>query len=151
MELEMDVNKLKAIVELLAETDITRLEWQNGDERLVLRRGSVAVITPTPTLSVVPEQAVAAPVAPPPEEHRKLAVITSPLVGTFFRSPSPDDPAFVEVGQMVQPGQVLCIVEAMKLMNQIKSEVAGRLMEILVKNGQAVEFDQPLFRVDPAG
>jgi acetyl-CoA carboxylase biotin carboxyl carrier protein len=146
----MDVDKLKAIVELLAETDITRLEWQNADERIVLRRGesapkvaAVAHAPPPPPVAIAP--------APAEDARHKHAVITSPLVGTFFRSPSPDDPPFVEVGQVVQPGQVLCIVEAMKLMNQIKSEVAGRLVEILVKNGQAVEFDQPLFRVDPAG
>jgi acetyl-CoA carboxylase biotin carboxyl carrier protein len=146
----MDVDKLKAIVELLAETDISRLEWQNGEERLVLRRGSLTA-APVAAHVAVPHPAVAPAPPPPVEEQRKLTVITSPLVGTFFRAPSPDDPAFVESGQMIQPGQVLCIVEAMKLMNQIKSEVAGRLVEILVKNGQAVEFDQPLFRVDPAG
>ncbi len=81
----------------------------------------------------------------------KLTVITSPLVGTFYRSPSPDDPPYTEVGQHVEKGQVLCIVEAMKLMNQIKAEVAGRLAEVLAKNGQPVEFDQPLFRLDPSG
>jgi acetyl-CoA carboxylase biotin carboxyl carrier protein len=146
----MDVDKLKAIMDLLAETDITRLEWQNADERIVLRRGEAP-----PRVATIPHVAPAPPVAiapaPADDAQHKLAVITSPLVGTFFRAPSPDDPPFIEVGQVVQPGQVLCIVEAMKLMNQIKSEVAGRLVEILVKNGQAVEFDQPLFRVDPAG
>ena len=149
----MDVDKLKAIVELLAETDITRLEWQNGEEHLILRRGSPAAGSSMAPVAAVlrPSVAAAVPAPPPAVEQPKLTVITSPLVGTFFRSPSPDDPPFVEVGQTVQPGQVLCIVEAMKLMNQIKSEVAGRLVEILVKNGQAVEFDQPLFRVDPAG
>jgi acetyl-CoA carboxylase biotin carboxyl carrier protein len=148
----MDVEKLKAIVELLAETDVTRLDWQNGDERLILRRGNPVQASSAVHVAPAAHPAVfAAPPPPPPEEPSKLTVITSPLVGTFFRSPSPEDPAFVEVGQVVQPGQVLCIVEAMKLMNQIKSEVAGRLVEILVKNGQAVEFDQPLFRVDPAG
>jgi acetyl-CoA carboxylase biotin carboxyl carrier protein len=148
----MDVDKLKALVDLLAETDITRLEWQNGEERIVLRRGSAATTSSMSIAGPPRSSPMAAATAPQvQEEERKLPVITSPLVGTFFRSPSPDDPPFVEVGQMVQPGQVLCIVEAMKLMNQIKSEMAGRLVEILVKNGQAVEFDQPLFRVDPAG
>ena len=147
----MDVDKLKAIMDLLAETDITRLDWQNGDERLILRRGSAAPSVMTAPAAVAHLPVAVAPPPPPREDERKLTVITSPLVGTFFRAPSPEDPAFVEIGQVVQPGQVLCIVEAMKLMNQIKSEVSGRLVEILVKNGQAVEFDQPLFRVDPAG
>ncbi len=146
----MDVDKLKAIVEFLSETDITRLEWQNGEERIVLRRGYAS-----PVAHPVPQVVVAAPsvaaVSREPTVDPKLSVITSPLVGTFFRSPSPEDPPFVEVGQRVEPGQVLCIVEAMKLMNQIKSEVGGRLVDVLVKNGQAVEFDQPLFKVDPAG
>jgi acetyl-CoA carboxylase biotin carboxyl carrier protein len=146
----MDVEKLKAIVELLSETDITRLDWQNGDERLILRRGHPVAIAPPAPLAVAPLPQVAVAVKEP-DQQPKLAVITSPLVGTFFRSPSPDDPPFVEIGQRVEPGQVLCIVEAMKLMNQIKSEVTGRLVDILVKNGQAVEFDQPLFRIDPTG
>jgi acetyl-CoA carboxylase biotin carboxyl carrier protein len=146
----MDVDKLKAIVEFLSETDITRLEWQNGEERIVLRRGYASPVA-HPAPPVVAAAPPVAAVSREPAVDPKLSVITSPLVGTFFRSPSPEDPPFVEVGQRVEPGQVLCIVEAMKLMNQIKSEVGGRLVEVLVKNGQAVEFDQPLFKVDPAG
>lgn len=147
----MDLDHLKAIVELLEGTDVSRLEWQSGPDRIVIRRGfapvALPVVAPLPAAAVAPAPgpAAAAPVS------EKLTVITSPLVGTFYRSPSPDDPPYTEVGQHVEKGQVLCIVEAMKLMNQIKAEVSGRLVEVLVKNGQPVEFDQPLFRLDSSG
>ena len=152
----MDLDRLKAIVELLEGTDVSRLEWVSGPDRLVIRRGFAA--PPVPSLAAAPVIAAAAPAsAPAPAAEGaaavpdKLTVVTSPLVGTFYRSPSPDDPPFTEVGQRVEKGQVLCIVEAMKLMNQIKAELSGRLVEVLAKNGQAVEFDQPLFRLDPSG
>ena len=142
----MDLDKLKAIVELLDGTDVGRLEWQNGTERIVIRRGVVHATLPSAATPAVAPAASPTPVATTPND--KLTVVTSPLVGTFYRSPSPDDPPFAGVGQRVEKGQVLCIIEAMKLMNQIKAEVAGRLVEVLVKNGQPVEFDQPLFRID---
>jgi acetyl-CoA carboxylase biotin carboxyl carrier protein len=150
----VDLNKLKAIVDLLEGTDIGRLEWQNGTERLVIRRGFGPAV---PAVTAAPAPAAAAPVpsataaAAAASAADKLTVVTSPLVGTFYRSPSPEDPPYTEVGQQVEKGQVLCIVEAMKLMNQIKAEISGRLVEVLVKNGQPVEFDQPLFRIDPGG
>ncbi len=149
----MDVEQLKAIVELLEGTDVSRFEWQEGTQRLVIRRGAfgagpqVSVHAPTPLHA--PAATLAAAAAPAVDSN--LITVSSPLVGTFYRSPSPDDPAFVEVGQRVEKGHVLCIVEAMKLMNQIKAEVSGKLVEILVKNAQPVEFDQPLFRIDPNG
>jgi acetyl-CoA carboxylase biotin carboxyl carrier protein len=147
----VDLDHLKAIVELLEGTDVSRLEWQSGPDRIVIRRGFAPV--PLPVVAPLPAAAVApgpGPAAPAPASE-KLTVITSPLVGTFYRSPSPEDPPYTEVGQHVEKGQVLCIVEAMKLMNQIKAEVSGRLVEVLAKNGQAVEFDQPLFRLDSSG
>jgi len=150
----VDLNQLKAIVELLEGTDVSRLEWQSGTDRIVVRRGFAPA--PAPGVAPLPAAAPVAPVTSSAAEvgsaaQDKLTVITSPLVGTFYRSPSPDDPPYTEVGQHVEKGQVLCIVEAMKLMNQIKAEVSGRLVEVLVKNGQPVEFDQPLFRLDPSG
>jgi acetyl-CoA carboxylase biotin carboxyl carrier protein len=81
---------------------------------------------------------------------KKGHIVTSPFVGTFYRSPAPDQPPFVEVGTVVRKGQVLCIVEAMKLMNEIESDVAGKVAEVLVENAQPVEFGQPLFRIEPA-
>lgn len=147
----MDLAKLKAIVDLLEGTDVARLEWQSGTDRIVIRRGPLPGVTglaaaPAPLVS-----AAASPAAPAPVVESKLLTIASPLVGTFYRSPSPEDPPFAEIGQRVEKGQVLCIIEAMKLMNQIKAEMAGRLVEVLAKNGQPVEFDQALFRVDPNG
>ncbi|HEY0095062.1 MAG TPA: acetyl-CoA carboxylase biotin carboxyl carrier protein, partial [Archangium sp.] len=93
----------------------------------------------------------AAPAAPAPAKPAEKAgqLITSPFVGTFYRTPAPDQPAFVDVGAVVKKGQVLCIVEAMKLMNEIEAEVSGRVAEILVQNGQPVEFGQALFRIEP--
>jgi acetyl-CoA carboxylase biotin carboxyl carrier protein len=149
----VDVNKLKAIVELLEGTDVNRLEWQSGPDRLVIRRGAVVASVPSvshhPSIVASTPPVLATATAELPDS--KLVTVVSPLVGTFYRSPSPDDPVFVDIGQRVEKGHVLCIIEAMKLMNQIKAEISGRLVEILVKNAQPVEFDQPLFRIDPNG
>lgn len=175
----LDVEALRQIVELLEASEVTRLVWTNGNERLSIRRGPpaaqvvqhVAPLTsapaavtvasapvaaaPVPSPVVTPSEARARPSAPtraPVADagDKKGHVITSPFVGTFYRSPAPDQPAFVEVGAPVRKGQVLCIVEAMKLMNEIESEVAGKVAEVLVQNAQPVEFGQPLFRIEPA-
>jgi acetyl-CoA carboxylase biotin carboxyl carrier protein len=155
----MDIEKLKAIIELLSHTDVVRLEWQSGEERVVLRRGSLVAASAA-------GRAPAANPSPPvlvgvPSRHSQepasidragvFHTVTSPFVGTFYRSSSPESPAFVEVGQDVRKGQILCIVEAMKLMNEIEAEVAGRIAEVLVQNGQTVEFGEPLFRIAPDG
>jgi acetyl-CoA carboxylase biotin carboxyl carrier protein len=95
-------------------------------------------------------QAVPEPTKPTEEAGRRV-IVKSPMVGTFYRAPAPDAPPFVELGQEIDVGQVICIIEAMKLMNEIKSEVAGGVLEILVENGEAVEFGQPLFTVEPRG
>ncbi|MEW5739753.1 MAG: acetyl-CoA carboxylase biotin carboxyl carrier protein [Myxococcota bacterium] len=177
----LDVEALRQIVELLEASEVTRLVWTNGKERLSIRRGppatqvvhQVAAGLPLgpPAVTVAPVMPTVTPSAPPagsPVEARprpstptrapvaeasgdkKGHLITSPFVGTFYRAPSPEQPPFVEVGSMVRKGQVLCIVEAMKLMNEIESEVAGKVAEVLVQNGQPVEFGQPLFRIEPA-
>jgi acetyl-CoA carboxylase biotin carboxyl carrier protein len=172
----LDVDALRQIVELLEASDVTRLVWQRGDERLYIRRGHGPAPTivhagpVSPSVSPVPVSAVeyAAPAparasapapapaaAPPAPAAAKVAekpghLMTSPFVGTFYRTPAPDQPPFVEVGSVVKKGQVLCIVEAMKLMNEIEAEMAGRVAEILVENGQPVEFGQALFRIEPA-
>ena len=163
----MDVEKLKAIVTALEGTEITRFDYRNGEERLLIRRGHEPVYThvAAPTMQMqqpvaLPPATAAAMMAGPaaaaapgaPAAAEKAAapgvVVTSPFVGTFYRSPSPDAPAFVDVGQQVKKGQALCIVEAMKLMNEIESEVAGKVAEIFVANGQPVEFGEPLFRIE---
>ncbi|WP_257459857.1 acetyl-CoA carboxylase biotin carboxyl carrier protein [Archangium lipolyticum] len=166
----LDVEALRQIVEILEASEVTRLVWQRGEERLFIRRGPV----PAPTIvhaapvspSVSPAPVMAAPVsaapavsapavvhapaaAAAPAAEKPGHVVTSPFVGTFYRTPAPEQPAFVEVGTVVKKGQVLCIIEAMKLMNEIEADVAGRVAEILVENGQPVEFGQALFRIEP--
>ncbi len=165
----LDVEALRQVVEILEASDVTRLLWRRGPERLFIRRGQPAstiihhAAPPGPSVSPVPaEFSVPAPRPPAPEANGKAAaapaapavekkgqVLTSPFVGTFYRTPAPDQPPFVEVGSVVRKGQVLCIVEAMKLMNEIEAEGAGKVAEILVENGQPVEFGQGLFRIEP--
>ena len=158
----MDVEKLKAILAALQGTDVTRLDWTNGQERLTLRMGhppapvtavhAVPAAQPAPAgLSTPPQVTPIAPAAPPPVPAARdnTFTVNSPFVGTFYRAASPDNPPFVEVGQVVKKGQVLCIVEAMKLMNEIEAEQAGRLTEALIQNGSPVEYGEPLFRFEP--
>lgn len=96
-----------------------------------------------------PGPAITQAAPPPPSDRGKLAEITSPMVGTFYRSPAPDEPAFVDVGDRIRKGQTVCIIEAMKLMNELEAEISGELIEILVQNGEPIEFGQPLMRVKP--
>jgi acetyl-CoA carboxylase biotin carboxyl carrier protein len=162
----LDVESLRQIVEILEASEVTRLDWQRGDERLLIRRGPVpsptvvhaAPITPSvspaPMVAAAPPSAAPAAAAPVSSSPALAAEkpghgVTSPFVGTFYRTPAPDQPSFVEVGSVVKRGQVLCIIEAMKLMNEIEADVAGRVAEILVENGQPVEFGQTLFRIEP--
>jgi acetyl-CoA carboxylase biotin carboxyl carrier protein len=160
----MDVDKLKAILAALQGTDVTRLDWSDGQERLTLRMGhppapvtslhAVPAPQSAPATPVTPPQvtpiAPAAPAASPAAAARDdTFTVNSPFVGTFYRAASPDNPSFVEVGQVVKKGQVLCIVEAMKLMNEIEAEQPGRLLEALIQNGSPVEYGEPLFRFEP--
>jgi acetyl-CoA carboxylase biotin carboxyl carrier protein len=165
----MDVDKLKAILEALQGTDVTRLTWVSGQETLDLRLGHPPPAT-TAVHAVPMPAPIAAPVAPsaaaahgnlgsaaaPAQAaaakaaaDQKMFTVNSPFVGTFYRSASPDTPAFVDTGQVVKKGQVLCIVEAMKLMNEIEAEHPGRLVEVLVQNGSPVEYGEALFRFEP--
>jgi acetyl-CoA carboxylase biotin carboxyl carrier protein len=167
----LDVETLRQIVEMLEASEVTRLVWANGDERLSIRRGpqpaiaqmampasgpAVHVVQPAPEALRPKSSAPSRPSLtavldqPAASTEKKGHIITSPFVGTFYRTPAPDQPAFVDVGGGVKKGQVLCIVEAMKLMNEIESEVTGKVAEILVQNAQPVEFGQPLFRIEPA-
>ncbi len=168
-----DVTKL---VQALEGTDVRSLVWNRGGEKVVIRRGPAptavthvltqsapiaqAIPAPLAPLSApvtVPSAPVASPAvasAPAPTPLAKPAdkpgtIVTSPFVGTFYRAPSPDSPPFVDVGSIVKKGQVLCIVEAMKLMNEIEAEVAGRVAEICVQNATPVEFGEKLFRIEP--
>ena len=165
----MDVDKLKKILAALQGTDVTRLTWVNGTETLDLRLGhppppttavhAVPVATgPVASISTPPVVSPVAAAAAAPSEKpaakaapdSKTFTVNSPFVGTFYRAASPENPAFVDVGTVVKKGQVLCIVEAMKLMNEIEAEQPGRLLEVLVQNGAPVEYGEALFRFEPA-
>lgn len=152
----MDIRKVKKLIELLEESGIDELEIHEGEESVRISRHSQQPAMPqqyfqAPAAAAV-QAAPAAPVAPeaaadatPAEPSGHL--VRSPMVGTFYRSPSPELPSFVEVGQSVKAGEVLCIVEAMKMMNHIEADKSGVVQSILVDNGQPVEFDQPLFSI----
>lgn len=145
----MDLESIKALLELIDGTDLSELEYEDEGVRIALRRGSAAPpVMAAPVASAAPAAAVAAPAGGgAPAEGGKR--IESPFVGTFYRAPAPDSPPFTDVGQRVSKGQTLCIVEAMKLMNEIEAEVSGTVRRILVENAQPVEFGQALFIIDP--
>jgi len=151
----MDLRKLKTLIELVETSGIAELEIQEGEERVRITRA----VVPGPSTVIVPAATTAAPAAaatghgglgsepaaPPAHEGH---VVKSPMVGTFYRAASPGAKAFVEVGDTVAQGDALCIIEAMKLMNEIEADAAGTIKAILAENGQAVEFGQPLFVID---
>jgi acetyl-CoA carboxylase biotin carboxyl carrier protein len=159
----LDAKELRELLLTLNETDISEFILKADDFELTVKRGTPSVPSgvgvpmegvPAPIAAPVPAVAPAtAPppaVAAPPLLEKKYVDLTSPIVGTFYRSPSPDDPPFVEVGSRVQKGETVCIIEAMKIMNELEAELAGEVMEILVQNGQPVEYGQVLMRINPA-
>ncbi|MGA0020838.1 MAG: acetyl-CoA carboxylase biotin carboxyl carrier protein [Vulcanococcus sp.] len=155
--MQLDHNQLRDLIALLGESDIQELKLEGDDFRLELRRNLPAsqpqvVMQAAPAALPAPAAAPAAPSAAPPAApavRGDLVEITAPMVATFYRSPSPGDPAFVELGARINVGQTVCILEAMKLMNELESEVSGEVVEILVENGTPVEFGQVLMRVKP--
>jgi acetyl-CoA carboxylase biotin carboxyl carrier protein len=158
----MDLRKLKTLVDLVSESNISELEITEAD-------GKVRIVKAVPGLVATPVMMPAPPVAPPPTAAQRSAeaaadaaaaeaaaaeeghFVKSPMVGTFYRSASPGAKSLVEVGQVVKAGQALCIIEAMKIMNEIETDVGGSITKVLVENGQAVEFGQPLFVIDRRG
>ncbi len=156
--MQLDHNQLRELIALLSESDIQELKLEGDDFRLELRRNLPAsqpqvVMQAAPAALSAPVAAAPATpsVAPPaaPAVRSDLVEITAPMVATFYRAPSPGDPAFVELGARINVGQTVCILEAMKLMNELESEVSGEVVEILVENGTPVEFGQVLMRVKP--
>ena len=151
----MDLRKLKTLIDLVAESGIAEIEVTEGEDKVrIVKHGPApqaapasapqAYFVPAPA-PVAAAAAALAPAAAPAAPETRGTVVKSPMVGTFYRCPSPGAASFVEVGQTVKPGDTLCIIEAMKLLNEIEAEVAGDILEVLVENGQAVEYGQPLF------
>ena len=151
----MDIRKVKKLIELLEESNIDEIEIKEGEESVrISRNGAMAKTMAAATApAYYAPPAAPAPAAPTPPSVAAPAtaivghVLASPMVGTFYRSPSPASASFVEVGHAVKVGDVICIIEAMKMMNQIEADKAGTIAAILVENGQPVEFDQPLFSI----
>lgn len=143
----MNIKEIKEMIQLMNENSLSELELEKDGLKIRLKKGAGGSI----------EREVRETALPCPQDHQKTAVtppalprvsIQSPMVGTFYAAPAPDAPPFLQVGAQVEIGQVICVIEAMKLMNEIKSEVRGKVVEILVNNGDPVEFNQPLFRLE---
>ena len=165
----MNQKELKELVEFLIEKDITEFELERGDVKVRIKRGTppaaqaseriIAVSAPHPAVQVptaaapavsgAPLEAATPPTAPAPPSPEELHMVKSPIVGTYYESPSPGSPPFVKPGDSVEVGQVLCIVEAMKLMNEIEADVAGEIVKSLTRNGQPIEYNQELFAIRP--
>ena len=153
---------VKKLVQLAEKSDLTHIEWEKGPEKVVIKRGGIVPAAPLqasahpapiaaaiPVLAPGPASASAASKADAKAADKPGVMVTSPFVGTFYRAPSPESPPYVELGAKVKKGQTLCIVEAMKLMNEIESEADGTVAEIFVQNATPVEFGEPLFRIVP--
>jgi len=160
----MDIKEIQNLIKFVAKSGASEVKLEMDDIKITIRTGSdsdTTIVHQVPATQI-PQQALAAPAAaaapaeatpPPPvaaSEESKYITIKSPIIGTFYRKPSPDKPLFVEVGQTIAEGDVLCVIEAMKLFNEIESEVSGKIVKILVDDSSPVEFDQPLFLVDPS-
>ena len=160
----MDIKEIQNLIKFVAKSGATEVKLEMDDVKITIRTGALNGGQETTIVQQIPMAQAAAP-APLPvqteapaakkeaesaDDDSKYITIKSPIIGTFYRKPSPDKPAFVEVGQSVGTGDVLCVIEAMKLFNDIESEVSGKIVKILVEDSSPVEFDQPLFLVDPS-
>lgn len=149
----MDIRTIKKLIELLEQSGIAELEVQQGEESVrISRHGNQVAAAPAPVVqppAPAPAPAAAPAEAPAPADN-SANTMRSPMVGTFYRAPAPGAQSFVDVGQTVRAGQTLCIIEAMKMLNQIEADRDGVISQILVENGEPVEYDQPLFVIDPA-
>ena len=160
----MDIKEIQNLIKFVAKSGASEVKLEMDDIKITIRTGSESETTYVQQVPVnqIPQQASAQPVAAEPStpavaepvapksEDSKYITIKSPIIGTLYRKPSPDKPLFVEVGQTIAEGDVLCIIEAMKLFNEIESEVSGKIVKVLVDDASPVEFDQPLFLVDPS-
>jgi len=163
----MDIKEIQDLIKFVAKSGVSEVELETKGVKLVIKTGKTEMVAPVQTMpQMMQQQPVmqmpqlsappvanpsepAKPAAPASDESRYITV-KSPMIGTFYRRPSPDKPLFVNVGDDIKPGSVICIIEAMKLFNEIESEVSGKIVKILVDDASPVEYDQPLFLVDPS-
>ncbi len=148
----MNQKEIRELIEFLIEKDVAEFELERGDVKLRIKRGPVvgqAAMPPTPNVPAYPAPGASVAQAPAAVEEKGLHTLKSPIVGTFYEAPAPGTPPFVKPGDRVKQGQAVCIVEAMKLMNEIECDVAGEVVKVLVDNGQPVEYGQPLFSIRP--
>jgi acetyl-CoA carboxylase biotin carboxyl carrier protein len=162
----MNQKEIRELIDFLVEKDIAEFELERGDVKLRVKRGAEVQVTTMPAVHAMPQAAMvnsgaaattqpapaaphtaSAPAAPPAAAEEDLHMVKSPIVGTFYESPAPGAAPFVKPGDMVQAGQVLCIIEAMKLMNEIEADASGEVVKIIAANGQPVEYGQPLFAI----
>jgi acetyl-CoA carboxylase biotin carboxyl carrier protein len=160
----MDLKEIQNLIKFVSNTGVAEVKLETGDIKITIRttlEGNSSDVTyvqqaqvqqalPAANVQAVTPAITTPVVAPPVDDSAKYITIKSPIIGTFYRKPSPDKPVFVEVGTAIAKGQVLCVIEAMKLFNEIESEVSGKIVKILVDDMSPVEFDQPLFLVDPS-
>lgn len=162
----MDIKEIQSLIKFVAKSGASEVKLEMEDVKITIKTGSskteTTIVQAAPVASVPQAIPAAAPAAPAPaaeapasssspaEDDSKYVTIKSPIIGTFYRKPSPDKPLFVEVGSEIKAGDTVCIIEAMKLFNEIESEVSGKIVKILVEDSSPVEFDQPLFLVDPS-
>lgn len=161
----MDIKEIQSLIKFVAKSGASEVKLETGDLKITIRtgegmpRGETTVVQQIPMAAAQPVAPAAtqteapkteAPAAEKAEDDSKYVTIKSPIIGTFYRKPSPDKPTFVEVGDTIGQGDVLCVIEAMKLFNDIESEISGKIVKILVEDSSPVEFDQPLFLVDPS-
>lgn len=158
----MDLREIQALIKFVSTNAVDEVEISQKDFKLLIRKNPAQVVTATVAAPVAQQVITAAPAAPiaqtsapaapaaAPVAADNLITIKSPMVGTFYRSANPESPSFVNVGDEVKPGKVVCIIEAMKLFNEIESEISGKIVKVLVDNASPVEYDQPLFLVEPA-
>ena len=143
----MDIRKIKKLIEMLQDSDLTEIEVKEGEESVRIARGNSRNIEATPA-PIIHSSATSPVEKNEVSLDKSGSIIKSPIVGTFYRKPSPDKPPFIEIGSNVNAGDVVCIVEAMKMMNEIKSEFTGKVSAINIEDGEPVEFDQSLIVID---
>ncbi len=162
----MDIKEIQSLIKFVAKSGASEVKLETDDIKITIRTGSLSSNEPTYVQSLPMAQASMAPAMPAPvateipaaasanesaaDDDAKYITIKSPIIGTFYRKSAPDKPLFVEVGDTITTGDVLCVIEAMKLFNDIESEVSGKIVKVLVEDSSPVEFDQPLFLVDPS-